>query len=68
MHAEPAARNRYMPSLTESILLVEDDYESKPLTFDRDLQSLIHQPVFKGVKGIVIGKFSINRKWNPRSW
>jgi muramoyltetrapeptide carboxypeptidase LdcA involved in peptidoglycan recycling len=47
----------YMPSLTESILLVEDDYESKPLTFDRDLQSLIHQPAFRGVKGIVIGRF-----------
>ena len=55
----------YMPSLTESILLVEDDYKSKPLTFDRDLQSLIHQPAFKGVKGIVIGKFQHKSEMEP---
>ncbi len=47
----------YMPSLEGSILLLEDDYESKVLTFDRDLQSLIHQAGFEGVKGIVIGRF-----------
>jgi muramoyltetrapeptide carboxypeptidase len=47
----------YMPSLQDSILFIEDDYESVPHTFDRDLQSLIHQPGFEGVKGIVIGRF-----------
>lgn len=47
----------YIPSLTDSILFIEDDYESVPHTFDRDLQSLIHQPGFDGVKGIVIGRF-----------
>ena len=47
----------YMPSLEGTILLLEDDYESKELTFDRDLQSLIHQPGFTGVKGLVIGRF-----------
>ncbi|MCJ7436115.1 MAG: hypothetical protein MUO77_21765, partial [Anaerolineales bacterium] len=47
----------YMPSLVGTILLLEDDYESKPATFDRDLQSLIHQPGFDGVKGLVIGRF-----------
>lgn len=47
----------YMPSLVDSILFIEDDYESAPHTFDRDLQSLIHQPGFDGVKGIVIGRF-----------
>jgi len=47
----------YMPSLVDSILLLEDDYESKPATFDRDLQSLIHLPGFEGVKGMVIGRF-----------
>jgi len=47
----------YMPGLTNSILFIEDDYESVPHTFDRDLQSLIHQPGFEGVKGIVIGRF-----------
>lgn len=55
----------YMPSLAESILLLEDDYESKPLTFDRDLQSLIHQPGFKGVKGIVIGRFQRKSEMKP---
>jgi muramoyltetrapeptide carboxypeptidase LdcA involved in peptidoglycan recycling len=47
----------YMPDLTGSILFIEDDYESVPHTFDRDLQSLIHQPKFNNVKGIVIGRF-----------
>lgn len=47
----------YMPSLKDSILFIEDDYESSPVTFDRDLQSLIHQPGFQNVKGLVIGRF-----------
>lgn len=47
----------YMPSLSDSILLLEDDEESKPRTFDRDLQSLIHQPGFERVKGLLIGRF-----------
>uniref|UniRef100_UPI00403F776B S66 family peptidase n=1 Tax=Paenibacillus sp. FSL E2-0201 TaxID=2954726 RepID=UPI00403F776B len=47
----------YMPSLKNSILFLEDDYESSPVTFDRDLQSLIHQPDFQHVKGMVIGRF-----------
>lgn len=47
----------YMPSLKDSILFLEDDWESKPHHFDRDLQSLLHQPDFFGTKGIVIGRF-----------
>lgn len=47
----------YFPSLKNSVLFVEDDYESKPGNFDRDLQSLIHLPEFSGVKGLVIGRF-----------
>lgn len=47
----------YMPDLNDSILFIEDDSESQPHLFDRDLQSLIHQPSFVGVKGIVIGRF-----------
>lgn len=47
----------YMPDLAGSILLLEDDDEITPATFDRDLQSLIHQPGFEGVKGLVIGRF-----------
>jgi muramoyltetrapeptide carboxypeptidase len=47
----------YMPSLEGSILLLEDDEEVGPFHFDRELQSLIHQPGFEGVRGIVFGKF-----------
>ncbi|MGC5325988.1 S66 family peptidase [Brevibacillus sp. SYSU BS000544] len=47
----------YMPDLRDSILFVEDDNVVDAKTFDRDLQSLIHQPGFDGVKGIVIGRF-----------
>ena len=47
----------YMPSLENSILFIEDDYETLPHTFDRDLQSLLHVSDFSGVRGIVIGRF-----------
>ncbi len=47
----------YMPDLKDSILFLEDDHESQSHHFDRNLQSLIHQPGFSGVKGIVIGRF-----------
>jgi len=48
----------YFPSLKDSILFLEDDEDgSHNKNFDRDLQSLIHLPSFKGVKGIVIGRF-----------
>lgn len=47
----------YMPSLQDSILMVEDDQESYPAVFDRDLQSLLHQPGFEGVRGMLIGRF-----------
>jgi len=47
----------YFPNLSDSILFLEDDEESKPHAFDRDLQSLIHLPEFGGVRGIVIGRF-----------
>jgi len=52
----------YMPSLENSVLFIEDDYESDAATFDRDLQSLIHLQDFKGVKGIVIGRFQKESK------
>ena len=50
----------FMPDLTNSILFIEDDDmagELFSIDFDRNLQSLIHQPNFNKVKGIVIGKF-----------
>ncbi len=53
----------FMPELTDSILFIEDDNMAGDLFsiyFDRNLQSLIHQPNFNKVKGIVIGKFQKN--------
>jgi len=47
----------FMPSLAGSILLLEDDEETYPSLFDRDLQSLIHQPGFEEVNGLMIGRF-----------
>lgn len=47
----------YLPSFENTILFIEDDSTADSATFDRDLQSIIHQPQFKGVKGIVIGRF-----------
>lgn len=47
----------YMPDLTNTILFLEDDYIADAPTFDRDLQSIIHQPDFEKIKGIVIGRF-----------
>lgn len=47
----------YLPNLNNSVLFLEDDEESQPHNFDRDLQSLIHQPGFTGVRGIMIGRF-----------
>src|SRR5215218_8187993 len=47
----------YMPNLEGSILLLEDDEEVNAVHFDRELQSLIHQPGFEGVRGIMFGKF-----------
>lgn len=53
----------YMPDLSGSIVLVEDDDLPKEYfsaNFDRDLQSLIHQPSFSKVKGLMIGRFQKN--------
>lgn len=53
---------KFMPDLADKILFIEDDVFSSPETFDRDLQSLIHQPNFINVKGIVIGRFQVDVK------
>lgn len=47
----------YFPDLGNSILFLEDDDVTTPETFDRDLQSIIHQPGFSGVRGLVVGRF-----------
>lgn len=45
----------YMPELKDCILFVEDDEETKPETFARDLTSLLQ--VASDVKALLIGRF-----------
>jgi muramoyltetrapeptide carboxypeptidase LdcA involved in peptidoglycan recycling len=56
----------YMPSIENAVLFLEADAiiqeDICPLEFDRDLQSLIHQPNFSKVQGLIIGRFE--RKFN----
>jgi muramoyltetrapeptide carboxypeptidase len=47
----------FMPPLDGSVVFVEDDDQVKPWDFDRDLVSLLQQPTFAGVAGVVIGRF-----------
>lgn len=47
----------YLPDISDSILFLEDDSDSKAVNFDRDLQSIVHLPNFNKVRGIVIGRF-----------
>jgi len=49
--------SEYLPDLSNSILFLEDDDESQPHDFDRDLQSVLHLFGFPKVKGLVIGRF-----------
>lgn len=48
---------RFMPDLKEALLLLECDEETKPEHLDRELQSLVHQPGFEGVRGIILARF-----------
>jgi muramoyltetrapeptide carboxypeptidase LdcA involved in peptidoglycan recycling len=51
---------QYMPDISDAIIFIEDDAIVGGATgseFDRNLQSLIHQPQFNRVKGLVIGRF-----------
>lgn len=47
----------FTPDLNESILFLEDNEKENFRAFENQLQSLINQPDFGGVKGIVIGRF-----------
>lgn len=53
---------QFWPGLDDSVLILEEDSEINPQLFDRQLQSLIHQSDFKGVKGIIIGRFQKETK------
>jgi muramoyltetrapeptide carboxypeptidase LdcA involved in peptidoglycan recycling len=47
----------FMPSLAGSLLMIEDDFESTPANFARDLTSLLQVPDATGVQGVVVGRF-----------
>lgn len=47
----------FMPCLQDSILFLEDDAVSDPKTFDRDLQSILHQPGANQIHALLIGRF-----------
>jgi muramoyltetrapeptide carboxypeptidase LdcA involved in peptidoglycan recycling len=49
---------QFMPAPDGDVLLfLEDDYETYPASFDRDLQSLLHQPLAQQIRGVAIGRF-----------
>ena len=52
----------YFPNLEDTILFLEEDDEINPQLFDRELQSIIHQKDFSGVKAIIIGRFQKGTK------
>jgi muramoyltetrapeptide carboxypeptidase LdcA involved in peptidoglycan recycling len=54
--------SEYMPDLTDSILFLEDNDKESIRAVENHLQSLIHQPTFNKVKGILFGRFQIGTK------
>lgn len=62
---------KYMPSLENKILFLEDDSlvgKEYPYEFDRNLTSLMQQPNFNKVKGIVIGRSQVQTGMNLSKW
>jgi len=57
----------FMPNISNSIIFIEDDDfsgDNTDIFFDRNLQSLIHQPNFEKVRGIIIGRFQNKSEMN----
>jgi muramoyltetrapeptide carboxypeptidase LdcA involved in peptidoglycan recycling len=46
-----------MPSLADTVLVVEDDDESHPANFARNLTSLLQLPGAAAIRGLVVGRF-----------
>lgn len=55
----------FMPDLEGSILLIECDEETRPEHLARELQALIFQPGFEGVRALVIGHFQRASQVDP---
>jgi muramoyltetrapeptide carboxypeptidase LdcA involved in peptidoglycan recycling len=47
----------YWPSLNGAVLAVEDDELTNPVTFARDLTSLLQQPDAAAIRGLLVGRF-----------
>ncbi len=61
----------YMPSIEDSILFIEDDAmvgKGFLVNFDRDLVSLIMQPGFEKVRGIVLGRAQKESEMTKEKW
>lgn len=61
----------YMPSIENKVLFLEDDDMAGNIylmEFDRNLQSLMHMPEFKTVKGIVLGRSQKATNMNKEKW
>ena len=61
----------YMPDINNKILFIEDDELSGPIflmEFDRNLQSLMHMPEFKTVKGIFCGRAQKGSCMTKEKW
>lgn len=61
----------YMPNIKNKILFLEDDNLSGDvflMEFDRNLQSLMHMPEFKTVKGIVLGRAEVASCMTVEKW
>jgi|CXWL01.1.fsa_nt_gi muramoyltetrapeptide carboxypeptidase LdcA involved in peptidoglycan recycling len=48
----------FSPDFSGSILLLEENSEITPRSFDRLLQSVLHQKGFSGVRALLIGRFT----------
>lgn len=47
----------FMPALEGAVLALEDDYTSDPVTFARNLTSLLQLPDASGIRGLAVGRF-----------
>lgn len=62
---------RYMPDLADKVLFLEDDAlvgKEFPYEFDRNLTSLIQQPNFDKVRGIIIGRTQTQTGMTLTKW
>ena len=61
----------YMPNIENKVLFLEDDDMAGKIflmEFDRNLQSLIHMPEFKTVRGIVLGRSQVATEMTKEKW